>query len=579
MLKYLTLFALLVATVAYGHGQYYPPTNQRSTTVRIAEHYSGADIGAQIEAAMNTLPAGGTILITEDHTYTTAADINVANITIECAPGVTLTLGNGSVKFVNVTAAYFTLRGCRLDGKKNTYNQGGIYLLHQADYALIEYNEIHDYRANAVRLDANDNPGVDELVGVVVQNNHIDNILDATGLVTTSTLISCDSRSQIRNAKFLNNTLISKDSGGDGLFCFVHIPGSENIHVIGNIVDVKGINTAQVTGCMELAGTDGSGGSTLTAPDDYIPGTVVSNNTCNMGDYVFQGMAPFGFSRGAVYSGNVHNTNGTNGVASTLAQSEIGNMYAPSITGNSWNIPNGNGRAISLHHTQNATISGNTFTFSCPTWLTCGDEAIFMPGDSSHSPATHLTTQNISITGNVFNYPTPRLNINQHAINLYCDGNTANDFLHSNFLVANNVFNGQGTDGAGTGESTVLSVTELGPDGQCDISNVNLIGNMIYNLESLIRFNGNAHTHSTVRVTDNKITSLSGAWFFQDVATGTLTGFYVNGEGAEPPVTGAECADGSIWMDTVAGGAICGPGTAIGDLCTCNDVGNAWTIH
>ncbi|HET6495476.1 MAG TPA: right-handed parallel beta-helix repeat-containing protein, partial [Thermoleophilia bacterium] len=548
-----------------------------TSVVKIAESYSGADFSDQLQNAAAAAPVGGTVLITESHSVAGTANMDDADTTIACTPGVVLTkTGAANESMFIFSAANPVLRGCHLEGDKNNVNAVGVKLTVGADGALIENNRIIDFRQQGIQLDPAASGAL--LSGVTIQNNEIRNDVGATGSVVTKNLIDAGSGALVPNLTIRDNFLTSRDSGGNAIFLFV-ATGSDNVLIDGNAMDVEGRDDSnRVTACTELAiaGASTPGGGTTTA--DFLRGWRVTNNSCTTRDFTFQSMAPPGMSRGSVFSGNNIYDLGTDTTSTqTRYATEIGNLIEASVTGNVWN-GNGRGRSMYLHDSEFVTITGNTFNFQRAP-VVGADEAIRIE-DRCNGTDSLLTASHITISDNIFRAPTPTSGTAINTIVLRCDGTTTcgtgaftgtTGVQVENILVSDNVFYGTGSPGGGA-VSSVIEFDEVGTEGICDVDDVRLAGNRIDNFDHVLLFDN--HVYTETEITDNKLTNILTS---EIVTTGTVTGVKITGEGPDPFVTGAQCADGSLWVDTDGATTTTNcAGVNAGDLCVCS--GGAWNV-
>jgi hypothetical protein len=532
-----------------------------SNIVKVAEDYSGADFSDQIQAAQDASPVGGTILITESHTMTGQADLDQPNTTITCAPDVTITQGGAAQTTFSITAANNTIRDCRFDGKKNTVAATWVKIGVNADGTKLLRNTVHDYRTKGVLLDP---ASLGTLIeDVTIEGNRIDNTLDTTGVVVTGDLIGANLNTNVANLKIINNTLISRDSGGDPFFLFAGIT-SKNILVSGNFMEVEGRDAGNTaTACMELAVRDAA---TITHPDDYMTGVVLTGNTCHSYDFVESGLT-FGMMRGGTFSNNVYAHLGTNTAYPNIYGAEYGQIYEVAITGNTLTMPIGKG--ISIHEAQYVTFSGNVVEFeNIGSALSDG-----LRIRQNLDPATHLPmTGHITVTGNVFKSPTNTSGVNQYPINVECRGETFVGMNVDDIVIDSNVFVGTGSPGGGALSAAVF-LGQFGTQGNCTIDRVQVTNNAIDGYDHAIQTNN--HVFTDITLAGNTLRNIAVSPIL--VGNAASTGFYVKGEGAEPPITAAQCAVGSLWVDTVLGGALCAT-AAVGDLCSCSP-GVAWVVH
>jgi len=531
-----------------------------SNIVKVAEDYSGADFSDQIQAAQDASPVGGTILITESHTMTGSADLDQPNTTITCAPDVTITQGGAAQTTFSITAANNTIHDCRFDGKKNTVAATWVKIGVDADGTKLLRNTVHDYRTKGVLLDP---ASLGTLIeDVTIEGNRIDNTLDATGVVVTGDLIGANLSANVENLRIVDNTLVSRDSGGDPFFLFAGI-GSKDIIIRGNTMEAGGRDAGvTATGCMEFAVANGAA---ISHPADYMTGAEISGNTCTTYDFVEQGFG-IGMMRGGTFSNNVYTHLGATAGYPSIDALEIGNLVDVAITGNTFISPKGN--AVSIHAAQYVTFSGNVVEHGHLASTGSGVRILQDPPSANHLQST----EHIAITGNIFKPEAAASGISLYPLRIYCDGTDLAGMFIDDVVVTGNSFVGTGSPGGGA-LSAAVGLHQQGTQGNCTIGKVVVQDNNIDSFDHQLWTNNHIFTDTTLK--DNRATNIAVSPIL--VGNAASTGFYVKGEGAEPPITAAQCAVGSLWVDTVLGGALCAT-AAVGDLCSCSP-GVAWAVH
>lgn len=573
------LSALLCAGAAHAAWPS-PGGNPGSTTssAKIAEDFSGATFSEQLEAAAASTPVGGVVIITESHTFTTTANIDDANTTIQCAPNVTLTAGANTLRMISLEAANITVRDCHFEGAKGSFTAHAVTIQPSGDGAKILRNRMLSFRGRGVYLDPD--ATLTALEDVLIEDNVIDNSIDPTTGAQTFDLIYGPLGVIVPRIKILNNTLISRDCGGDPIFLFMGT-GSDDGLISGNYMDAEGCadtGALRVTACTELAIAGGSTPGNGTTVDDFLLGWRVTDNTCITRDFTFQSMAPPGMSKGSVFSGNNIYDLGTDTTSTqTRYASEVGNMIEATLTGNVWN-GNGRGRSIYLHDAEYITITGNTFNFKRAP-VVGADEAIRIE-DGCHGTDSLLTASHIIISDNIFHPPAGTNNVNLSVIVARCDGTTtcgSGAFTGTtgtqieDISIQGNNFWGTGSPG-GTGTSQVADLDEVGTEGVCDIDDVRVVDNRIDNFDHVILFDN--HVFTDTEIARNKTTNLLTSYI---ATTGTVTGVvFESAAEAATPITAAQCGDGSRYVASAVN-ACGGAAGVVGDLCTC--AGAAWTAH
>jgi len=527
-----------------------------ANVVKIAEDYPGADFSDQLQAAAAASPAGGTVLITESHSVAGTANMDDADTTILCTPGVTLTkTGSAGESMFIFTAARPTLRDCTLQGDAASIDAFGVKIEVGADGALIEGNTILDFNRQAILLDSAAAGTL--LSDVTIRGNYISQTL---GGIDDSHLIHASNDTLVDHYRVLDNTLISRGNEGNPFFLFAGV-GSKNIILRGNTMECEGIDASnRCTGCMEFAVANGP---TITHPDDYMTGVSVDGNTCHTYDFTDFGMG-IGMMHGGTFSNNVIRHLGTTQGYPTVNGAEFGNLYQVTISGNTWSQELGNG--ISIHDVQYVNFSNNVVEHG---WL--GGTGYGVKVESGGAPdydTRFQETHHVSIIGNTFRTKAPD-DKNLYSVFVRCNGTSFSTLDINDVLIADNTFDGPGDPG--TSESAAVALQQESTQGNCVIGPVQIEGNQIDDYNFALWTNNHVFTDTTF--IDNHLTNIGTSEI--DVGNGASTGFLIKGQSADPPVDGTECAIGSLWIDTdTASDTNCTTG-ANGDLCTCD--GATWT--
>jgi nitrous oxidase accessory protein NosD len=522
MRRALALLALLVLA-APAAAQVWGPAN---FDVKYVNAYAGADLGARINAAIDASPAGGVVYVTTGGTVTTQILIDQSNTTLRCAPGVVLTKG-ANVHLIDVVAPNVTVEGCEIDGNKAAAFgiTANLYLEDEADHFKLLDSNLHS--SNGTNIEATGVGGT--LSGVTLRGNRLHNS------VKTEVFIIRNVADFLIDGNQIYHDSLDRLDNSQGIAVHTQNPAdtARNVIVSNNRMKIGGDVTTVGGTCIE-AGAFGGG-------DIY--NLAFTSNTCEAtGNHA--DMVSFA---NQVHVTVANNTYTANGNPSGLPVIEMAEADGFAVTGNVLNLE-GVSSGMSIDGASNGTVSGNAF-------LEFGSDSgehfaiKFFDGGAS--------AQNVAITGNLFEFPTPVSGINDYAVAV--QSSAANTI--GNVTIAGNVFYGKGVGSGGAGTVGVRTEENAGT-----VEHFTISGNHFNDLNHAILVGSNV---TDVSVTGNHFDTVLSRL---TTNTNNLRVFTID-RGADP-FPGSRCADGSLWVDTDTGSDTNCTTATTGAICVC--AGGAW---